>query len=50
MSGEGTAPTAVLDEQTRYLIEGLVQSGVQEELAVRAADRPVVHAAGAASA
>jgi hypothetical protein len=50
MSGEGTAPPAVLDEQTRSLIEGLVQSGVQAALAARAAGSPDVDAAGAQSA
>jgi hypothetical protein len=40
MPGEETAPPAVLDEQTRSLTEGLVQSGVRAALALRAAGFP----------
>jgi hypothetical protein len=45
MSGEGTTPPVVLDEQTRALIESLIQSGVHTALAARAAASPGAHAA-----
>jgi hypothetical protein len=45
MSGEGTTPPVVLDEQTLALIESLIKSGVQTALAARAAASSGAHAA-----
>jgi hypothetical protein len=45
MSGEATTPPVVLDEQTRALIESLIQSGVQTALAAQAANSSRAHAA-----
>jgi hypothetical protein len=50
MSGEGTTPPVDLDEQTRALIESLIQSGVQTALGARAAASSGAHAASDGSA
>jgi hypothetical protein len=44
MSGEGASPPAALDEQTRALIESLIQSGIQTAITARPTDPPAAHA------
>jgi hypothetical protein len=44
MSGEGASPPAVLDEQTRALIESLIQTGIQAAITARPTDPPGAHA------